>query len=87
MMTKSNEMLDELTSIVINHLYVSQVTQIQTNSIQVNYYKENISLISNQLSVQDSVIKLTSMCDLLGSSSCKNRILTQKVFKILLARL
>lgn len=80
MMTKSNEMLDELTSIVINHLYVSQVTQIQTNSIQVNYYKENISLISNQLSVQGSEIKLTSMCDLLGSSSCNNRILTQKVY-------
>jgi hypothetical protein len=29
--------------------------------------------------LQDSQIKLTSFCDLLGSSSCNNRIITQKV--------
>ena len=80
MITSSNAMLDQLTSIIINHLYVSQSTQIQTNSIQVNYYRDNISLASNKISLQDSEIKFTSFCDLLGSSSCNNRIITQKVF-------
>ena len=79
MMASSNSMLDDLTSIIVDHLYVSQTTQIQTNSIQVNYYRDNISLASNQMTLQDSQIKLTSFCDLLGSSSCNNRIITQKV--------
>jgi hypothetical protein len=79
MMASSNSMLNDLTSIIVDHLYVSQVTQIQTNSIQVSYYRDNISLASSQLNLQDSQIKLTSFCDLLGSSSCNNRIITQKV--------
>jgi hypothetical protein len=78
-MASSNSMLNDLTSIIVDHLYVSQVTQIQTNSIQVNYYRDNISLASNQMNLQDSQIKLTSFCDLLGSSACNNRIITQKV--------
>ena len=79
MMASSNKLLNDLTSIIVDHLYVSQVTQIQTDSIHVNYYRDNISLASNQMNLQDSQIKLTSFCDLLGSSSCNNRIITQKV--------
>jgi len=73
-MTSTNSMLSQLTSIIINHMYVSQSTQIQTNSIQANYYRENISLVSNQLNAQGSKIILNSMCNLFN-----NRILTQKV--------
>ena len=77
-------MLDKLTSIIINHLYVSQTTQIKTNSIQVIFNRDNISSASDQISLQDSEIKFPSFCDFLGISSCNNRILTQKVCVIFL---
>ena len=80
MTTSSNALLDDLASILINHLYVSQVTQVQTQSIQAYFYRENISLAKTQLNSQGSQIKFSSFCELLGSVSCNNRILTQKVY-------
>ena len=77
-------MLDDLTSMVLDHLSTSQSTDIITNSIRVNYMKENASVISNQMSIDNSKIIVPSMCDLLsntisGNKTCADKTVSQKV--------
>ena len=71
-------MLETLTAMISTHLYVSQNTQIKTASIEANYLKNNVSLLSANQPIQDSKIIIPSFCDIL-KSNCTSRILTQKV--------
>ncbi len=71
-------MIDSLTSIVSTHLYVGQLTQIKSTTIEANYLKNSISDINPLQSIQDNRISISSLCDLLNSD-CSNRIITQKV--------
>ena len=81
-MTRANRLIDDLTTIQINHMHKSQSIQMNSNSIQVNLKKENASRLSDQLVLEDgSQISLNShVCSMLVlGSSCSYRILTQRV--------
>ena len=65
-MSDSEQMIDSLTSMISTHLYVSQVTQIKTGSIEANYLKNNISDLNPLQFIQDSKITISSFCDLLN---------------------
>ena len=83
-MTRANRLIDDLTTIQINHMHKSQSIQMNSNSIQVNLKKENASRLSDQLVLEDgSQISLNSpVCSMMGlGSSCSDRVLTQRVNK------
>jgi len=82
--TKSDKLIDELTSIITNHMYTSQLIKIKSNSINVYFKKNYASLLSSQNYLQDlSEIKLDSdFCALLDIHStflCANKVITQRV--------
>ena len=63
-------------------MHKSQNIQLNSNSIQVNFKKENASRLSDQIVLEDgSQISLNSpVCSMLGlGSSCSDRVLTQRV--------
>jgi hypothetical protein len=70
---------------ITNQMYVSQNIDIKTNSMEVNFVKNNISHLAASKTIQDNEINFSSYCDLLLSSSstsgssCNNQIITQKV--------
>ena len=78
MTTLSNQMFENLTSMMSSLMFTDQLSQIKTASIEANFIKKNISAIDNQQSVQDCRISVQSVCDLLNSP-CENRVITQKV--------
>ncbi len=83
-MTQANRLIDHLKAIQINHMHKSQNIQLNSDSIQVNFKKENASRLSDQLVLEDSSqISLNSpVCSMLGlESSCSDRVLTQRVNK------
>ena len=81
MSKSSTQMFDDMTSMVSQHLYVSQTTQITTDSIQANFLKNNISAFENSQSLLDCQINVPSFSDLLSNSGSSNQIVTQKVMK------
>ena len=78
-MRNTNQMFDDLTSMIASHLYTSQTTEIKTDSIQANFEKNNISSLNNLQSIQGCRISIPSFCDLLSNNDCLNQIVTQKV--------
>ena len=63
-------------------MYVSQSIELKAENIQGNYYRNNISNLNKLQNVQDCQINISSFCDLLSSSDCSSRIITQKVYFI-----
>ena len=76
--TISNDNLNELTAMVLPHLYTSQLAQTKKTSIEVNYIKKNASFIDTQQSIKDCEITISSLCDLF-STDCTHRIISQQV--------
>ena len=70
-----------MTKMITNHLSMDQSTEINTQSIRLNYQKSNASSVQDLLSLQDSQINLPSMCDLLANSAgdCGDKVVIQKV--------
>ena len=58
-------------------LHINELVQVKTDTIEVQYSKNNLSRVDNQLNIQDSSLRVQSMCDLL-TTNCSNRIITQK---------
>jgi hypothetical protein len=84
MIQKSNELIDDLSFMTLNHLFKSQSVQVETNSINVNLNKNVASLLDNQMNLKDSSqIKLDStFCNLLGLNSladCSNNVISKRV--------
>jgi hypothetical protein len=84
MIQKSDELIDDLSFMTLNHLYKSQSVLVETNSINVNLNKNFASLLNNQMNLQDSSqIKLDStFCNLLGLNSpaeCSNNVISKRV--------
>lgn len=78
----SMQMIDNLTTIISQHLGVGQETKIKTASIEVNYKRTNASELNNQLDVDGNEIKMPSVCDILKDSddpNCERKIVTQQV--------
>ena len=80
-MTIYNELLDDLTKIIIPHLYVSQSLQIMTDSIQVYIVRNNITNMNMYIDMQDAQIKVPSYSNLMISVNCSDQIVTQRVIK------
>ena len=74
----SNKLFEDLTQIVINHLYVSQSITFKTDSIQANFIKNNISNLNTQINLSNGQVTVPSYCDIFPTN-CTNRILSQKV--------
>jgi len=84
MITKSDGLMDDLTSTIINHMYRSQFIQMEYNSIKVYFNKNYASLLNNQIYLQDSSANkfASGLCSLLGlgSLSCSTKVVSERVF-------
>ena len=78
-MTTTNYLFDDMTNIIADHLYVGQSLQFKTDSIQVEFVRNNMSNMSTSINMQDAQINVVSYCDMLLNANCSNRILTQRV--------
>ena len=80
----SNDMIDEMTKMVSNHLVSNQSTEIKTLNMLVNYEKNNVSALKTSFDMDDGQVSLPSFCELLSNvpgADCQNQIVTQKVKK------
>ena len=86
-MTQSaNSMLDVLSQIISNQIYIGQSLQIVNPQIQVDFLKNNVSLLNTTQSLWDSQIKLPSFCDLIALSftiNCQSSVIIQRVTELL----
>jgi len=82
-MTTSKNLFDDMTNIIAGHLYVSQSLQFKTDSIQVEFVRNNMSNMSTSLNMQDARINVVSYCDMMPNANCSNRILTQRVISFI----
>ena len=83
-MNESNVLIDDLTSIILNHMFKSQSLKMNTNSIQIYFNKNNASLLSSRLYLEDNTqinLDSSSYCGLMGldSSFCSNLFISQRV--------
>ena len=78
-MTISNQLFNDMTFIVASHLYVSQSLQIKTDSIELDFVRNNMTSLNTTTIVQDAQIKVASYCGLMPNANCSDRILTQRV--------
>ena len=80
LLTVSTKIYDDITSMIIDQLYVGQSIQMKNTLYQINYEKNNInnSNLITQKNLQDCQIIIPSFCALLNLA-CSNRIITQKV--------
>ena len=81
MTRKANTMLQTLTQVITKQIFVGQTLKITNPSMEVNFVKNNISLLNTTQTLGDSQIKIPSFCDLLSSSNgnCQSSVITQKV--------
>lgn len=75
----------DLTTIISDHLIVSQSTQIKTQSLQANYAKNYASQLDNHFVLQDCEIVTPSLCDLAEiDDDCNKKVLIQQVKIVIL---
>jgi hypothetical protein len=75
-------MIDNLTEIISHHLSVGQGQNIKTTSIEVDYRRNNALDLSNQFRLDESEIKMPSVCDILSTQTnpnCVGKIVTRQV--------
>lgn len=76
------DMINNLTTMISQHLSVGQESKIKTASIEVNFKRTNASDLNNQLNLDGSEIKMPSVCDVLKTptdSNCEGKVVTQQV--------
>jgi hypothetical protein len=79
-MSNSNRIMNDLTSIISDHLVVSQSTQIQTQSLQATYVKDYAARFVSSFSLHDCEINIPDLCDLAAiGNDCSQTILMQQV--------
>lgn len=74
-----DKVYNRLFTIINSHLHFGQSIQVETPSIQAYYVKNNVSMLSNELSVQNCKITIPSFCSLLNSECDVNKTITQNV--------
>jgi hypothetical protein len=83
MTTKSNDIVERLTNLMLNQMYIGQTLVIKAKLIEANFVKNNVSLLDPNKVIQDIEINFSSYCDLLSSTSlssnCNNQVISQKV--------
>ena len=80
LMSNSNRIMNDLTSIISEHLVVSQSTQIQTQSLQANYVKDYAARFVSSFNLHDCEINIPDLCDLAPmGNDCSQTILMQQV--------
>ena len=76
-------MLDNLTTMIAQQMFISQSVQIKTNSIEVNFLKDYASNIPNNVDIQDCAIRSNSICEMIADSFpntiCENIVILQRV--------
>ena len=83
-MTNSSQMLLDMTSMINDHLALSETAQIKTPSVEINFVRNNITNLEKVINIQGSKINLPSFCDLIASNdSCESTIIRQQVISVL----
>ena len=83
MTTRSNDIVERLTNIMLNQMSIGQTIDMKAKSIEANLVKNNISLLEPNKAIQDIEIEFASYCHLLSSAAmtldCNNQVISQKV--------
>ena len=79
MTSMSIDIIEKITQMISMQMYIGQETTLKSKSLEAAYVKNNVSLLPTTNSIQNNTLSFGSYCDLLSSSDCKNKILTQKV--------
>ena len=80
-------MFDDITQIVSKYLTIDLTAEIKTPKMQLNFQKNNVSIIRTSFTMQDGAVNLPPVCNLLlkTGTNCQNSVVIQKVkiiFKI-----
>lgn len=75
----SDGIVEKITQMISTQMYIGQTATIKTNGLEVDFIKNNVSLLKTTKQIQNTSISFDSYCDLISSSNCNNQIITQKV--------
>jgi len=73
-------MLNDINSMIGDHLGVSESAQIKTASVEMNFVRNNVTNLANSLTIQGGSIVLPSFCEMLSfNENCGSTIIRQQV--------
>ena len=80
-MSKSTEILNDVTKIASKHLGVNQETQIITKSIELKFFRSWSSNLKQEVSLEGASFSLPDPCELLNKTErvCNNTPVVQQV--------
>ena len=79
-MTNTSRILLDMTSMINDHLAISETAQIKTPSVEINFVRNNITNLDKFINIQGSRISLPSFCEMIANNdSCESTIIRQQV--------
>ena len=79
-MQTSSQLIYDITSMVTDHLGISEAAQIKTSSVEIKFSRNNATNLEKIVNIQNAKISLPSFCDLIASNdSCESTIIRQQV--------